>query len=177
MPAGERSISGSRNLLISVPMASALERVELVAELEVLEDVLDVGREAVEIVLEIGEQLLLAAAGLQIAQRELRRVVERLARGIAERGALLGDARLVEHLLGIEHRPLGRLKHRIHAPDDAHGQDDVGILAALEEIAQNVVGDAPDERDDLVVRCLIHYRVRSLPTISPSAALRRYITV
>src|SRR5438876_12115376 len=56
IPAGERSMSGSRNLLISVPMASALERLELVAELEILKDVLDVGRKAVEVVLEIGEQ-------------------------------------------------------------------------------------------------------------------------
>ena len=132
------------------------ERRELVAELEVVEDVLDVGREAVEVVLEVGEQLLLAAAGLEIAQRELRRVVERLASGIAERGALLGDARLVEHLLGFEHRLLGRLQHRVHAADDAHRQDHVRVLAALEEVAQDIVGDAPDEGDDLVVRCLVH---------------------
>ena len=81
------------------------QRRELVAELEVVEDVLDVGREAVEVVLEVGEELLLAAAGLEVAQGELRGVVEGLARGVAERGALLGDARLVEHLLGLEHLP------------------------------------------------------------------------
>ena len=68
------------------------QRWQLVAELEVVEDVLDVGREAVEVVLEVGQQLLLAAARLEVAQRELRGVVEGLARGIAERGALLGDA-------------------------------------------------------------------------------------
>jgi len=59
------------------------EGCELVAELEVVEDVQDVGREAVEVVLEIGKQLLLAAAGFQIAQCELRGVVEGLARRIA----------------------------------------------------------------------------------------------
>ena len=53
---------------------------DLVAELEVLEDVLDVRREAVEIGLEVGLELLLAGAGLEIAQRELRGVVERLRR-------------------------------------------------------------------------------------------------
>jgi hypothetical protein len=74
------------------------QRLQLVAELEVVEDVLDVGREAVEVVLEVGQQSLLAAARLEVAQRELRGVVEGLAGGIAERGALLGDARLVEHL-------------------------------------------------------------------------------
>ena len=58
------------------------EGCELVAELEVVEDVLDVGREAVEVVLEIGEQLLLAAAGLEVAQRESGGVVERLAGGL-----------------------------------------------------------------------------------------------
>jgi hypothetical protein len=61
----------------------ARERRQLVAELEVLEDVLDVGREAVEVVLEVGQELLLAAAGLEVAQGELRGVVEGLAGGSA----------------------------------------------------------------------------------------------
>jgi len=128
----------------------------LVAELEVLENVLDVGREAVQVVLEVREQPLLAAARPEVAQGELRGVVERLAGGIAQGGALLGDAGAVEHLLRVEHMRLGRLEDRVHAPDDAHGQDHVGVLAALEEVAQHVVGDAPDEGDDFVVRCLIH---------------------
>ena len=34
-------------------------------------------------------------------------------------------------------------------------------LAADEQVTKHVIGDAPDERDDLVVRCLVHYRVRS----------------
>ena len=157
MPAGERSMSGVEELVDQRADGVGLrQRRELVAELEVVEDVLDVGREAVEIVLEVGEQLLLAAAGLQVAQRELRGVVEGLSGGVAERGPLLGDARLVEHLLGVEHRLLRRLEHRVHAPDDAHRQDHIGILAALEEIAQDIVGDAPDERNDFVMGSLIH---------------------
>ena len=59
---------------------------DLVAELEVVEDVLHVGREAVEVGLEVGLELLLAAARLEVAQRELRGVVERLPGGL--RGAL-----------------------------------------------------------------------------------------
>ena len=132
------------------------QRLKLIAELEVLEDVLDVGREAVEVVLEIGEKLLLAAAGLEVAQGELRGVVERLAGGITERRPLFGDARLVKHFLGLEHILLGRLEHRVHAPDDAHRQDHVRVLTTLEEVTQNVVRDAPDEGDDLVVSCLVH---------------------
>ena len=94
---------------------------ELIAEFEVLQDVLDVLREAVEVVLEIGEQLLLAAAGFQIAQGELGGVVERLSGGGGERGALLGDARLVEHRLGFEYGLLCRLQDGVHAAEDAHG--------------------------------------------------------
>src|SRR6266542_3694047 len=75
------------------------ERGELVAEFEILKDVLNVLREAVQVVLEIGEQLLLAATGFEIAKGKLGSVVERLARGRRESGALFGDARLVEHRL------------------------------------------------------------------------------
>ena len=82
------------------------EGLELIAEFEVLDDVLDVGREAVEVILEVGEQLLLAAAGFEIAQGEARGVVEGLARGSAERGVLLGDIRLIQHLPGGEHSAL-----------------------------------------------------------------------
>ena len=63
---------------------------------------------------------------------------------------------LVEHRLGLEHCRLGGLEHCVHAPQDAHGQDHVGVLAALEQVAQDVVGDAPDEGDDLVVGGLVH---------------------
>jgi hypothetical protein len=59
------------------------ERGQLVAKLEVLQDVLDVGREAVQVILEVGKQLLLATARLEVAQRELRGVVEGLARDVA----------------------------------------------------------------------------------------------
>ena len=121
------------------------QRGELVTELEVVEDVLDVGREAVEVVLEIGQQLLVATARLQVAQREAGRVVERLAGSVGKCGALLGDARVVEHLLGVEHRLLGGFEHSVHAPQHAHRQDHVGVLATLEQVAQHVVGDAPDE--------------------------------
>src|SRR5438105_1631653 len=64
------------------------QRLKLIAKLEVFENVLDVRREAVQVVLEVGEELLLAAPGLEVAQGETRRVVERLPSGIAESGTL-----------------------------------------------------------------------------------------
>ncbi|WDT81347.1 MAG: hypothetical protein MPW14_06270 [Candidatus Manganitrophus sp.] len=58
-------------------------------------------------------------------------------------------------LLGVEHRLLGRLEHGIQPAQHGHRQDHVAVLAALEEVAQDVVGDAPDEGDDFVVGGLI----------------------
>ena len=117
---------------------------------------MDVGREPVQVVLKISEKLLLTATRLQIAQRELGRVVEGLPGSGAKRSPLLGDLCIVEHRLGFEHLLLGGLEHRIHAPDHAHRQNHVGVFTALEQVAQDVVSDTPDEGDDLVVSCLIH---------------------
>jgi len=77
-----------------------------------------------------------------------------------------GFARVVERYLGLEHRPLGGLPHSIHAPDDAHQKNHIRVLPALEEIAQDIVGNAPDEGNNFVVRCLIYYRVRPFSIIS-----------
>jgi hypothetical protein len=61
-------MSGERNFPIRVPTASAFERRGiLVTEFEVLEDVLDVRREAVEVRLEIGLELLLAGTSPEVA--------------------------------------------------------------------------------------------------------------
>ncbi len=62
--------------------------------LGVFEDVMDVRREAVEVILEVGKELLLAAARFEVTDGEFRGVVEGVTRRPAERGPLLGDARL-----------------------------------------------------------------------------------
>ena len=94
---GLRLMSGVEELLDQRAEGVGLRQArDLVAELEVVEDLLHVGREAVEVGLEVGPQLLLAGAGAQVAQRELRGVVEGLPGRLAQRGVLVGDARLVE---------------------------------------------------------------------------------
>ena len=52
--------------------------------------------------------------------------------------------------LHVEHGLLGRLQHGIEAAQHGHRQDDVAVLAADVEVAQHVVGDAPDEVGDPV---------------------------
>ena len=121
-----------------------------VAELEVLEDVLDVGREPVEVVLEVGPELLLAGPRLQVVQGELRGVVERLARRIPQRFFLLDDPLLVEPGLHAQDSLLRGFQHRVEAAQHGHGQDDVAVLAADVDVAEHVVRDAPDVVGDPV---------------------------
>ena len=116
----------------------------LVAELEALEDVLHVGREPVEPGPEVGLELLLARPGSQVAQGELRGVVERLPGRRPQGRLLLDHAGLVEHRLHVEHRLFDVLKHRVQAAEHRHRKDDVAVLAADVQIPQHVVRDAPD---------------------------------
>jgi hypothetical protein len=93
-----------------------------------------VGGEAVEVVFEIGEELLLAGAGFEVG----------------------GDASGIEELLLCEDGWFGGFEDGVEAAKDAHGKDDVGLIAAFEEVAEDVVGNAPDEGDDFVVGGWVH---------------------
>ena len=99
---------------------------------------------------------MLGAAGFEVAEGEAGGVVEDLVGGGGEGGVLFGDFGLVEEGFGFEDGGFGGFENGVHAADDAHGEDDVGVLAAFEKVAENVVGDAPDERDDFVVGGLVH---------------------
>jgi hypothetical protein len=59
------------------------------------------------------------------------------------------------HLAGFQDGLLGRFQHGVEATEDTHGQDDVRVFAPPEQVAENVVGDAPDEGDDLIVGGLV----------------------
>jgi hypothetical protein len=128
----------------------------LVPELEVVEDVLNVWREAVQIRLEIGLELLLAGASLEVAQRELRRVVERLAGGLTKRLVLVRDPGLVEGHLHVENRLLGRFEDGIEATKHRHRQDDVAVLPANVQVSEDIVCNAPDEIGDPAQLTLFH---------------------
>ena len=129
---------------------------DLVAELEVFEDVLHVGREPVQVRLEVGGELLAVGAGAQVAEREPGGVVERLSRRLAHGGVLLDHAGVVEGGLHVEDRLLAALQHRVEAAQHRHGQDHVAVLAAHVQVAQDVVGDAPDVVRDPVQVAVAH---------------------
>ena len=71
------------------------QRGNLVAELELRQDLFDVGREAVEVCLEVCSQLLLPPAGGEVAEPEGRGVVEGFAGRLAQCPVLVRYAGVV----------------------------------------------------------------------------------
>ena len=100
--------------------------------------------------------MLLAAARFEVTQGKLRGVVECLPSRFAECCTLFGDSCIVEHFFYIEHGLFGRFKHGVHAADDTHGENDVWVFAPLEEVAEDIVGYAPDKGYNFVVGDFVH---------------------
>ena len=58
--------------------------------------------------------------------------------------------------MGVENLVLGGFEEAVEAAQDGHGQDDVAVLAADVDVAEDVVGDAPDEVDNGVMGRSVH---------------------
>ena len=134
---------------------------DLVAELEVVEDVLHVGREPVEVGREVGGELLPVGAGTKVPQGEAGGVVERLPRCLAQGRILLDHAGAVERGFHVQDRLLAALQYRVEAAQHGHRQDHVPVLAAHVQVAQHIVGDAPNEVRDPVQVAVVHLRAIS----------------
>jgi hypothetical protein len=106
---------------------------------------LHVRREAVEVSLEVLPKLLLVCAGPEVAQRELRCVVDGLTGCITKWSVLVDDAFPVEKLLHLEYGRLRGFEYGVEPAKNCHRQDYVPILATHIEVTQHVVGDVPDE--------------------------------
>ena len=129
---------------------------DLVAELELLQDVLDVRREAVEVVNEVGPQLLRVGSGPKVTQGEGRGVIEVLPGLITQRLVLVPDACLIESRLHPHDRGLAGLQGRVQPAQHRHRQDDVAVFAPGIEVAQYVIGDVPDETDEPAQLIVLH---------------------
>ena len=69
---------------------------------------------------------------------------------------LLDDAGLVEGGFHLQDRLLAVLEHRVESAQHRHRQDHVAVLAAHVQVAQDVVGDAPDVVRDPVEVAVAH---------------------
>lgn len=129
---------------------------DLVAELELVEDLLDVRRESVEIRLEVGLQCLLLPTAGEVLQQKRRRVAECLSRCVAEGGPLVVDLRSIQLFLHFQHGRFCLLEHHVEATDDCHRKDDVTIFSSYINIPKAIVSDSPDETDYRVVFLIVH---------------------
>ena len=129
---------------------------DLIAKLEVIEDVLYVGREPVEVRCEVGSELLAIGAGSEVAQGELRGVVECLACGLSQGGVLLNHSGLVQLGFHVQDSLLAVFQDCIEPAQHGHRQDHVAVLAAHVQVAQDVVGDTPDVVRDPVQITIAH---------------------
>jgi hypothetical protein len=102
-------------------------------------------------------------ARLEVAQRELGCVVEGLAGCLAQGLVLIGDSRLVERGLHVEHGLLCGFEDGIEATEHRHRKDDIAVLAADVEVPQDVVGDAPVEVGDPVELGRFHFSIARFP--------------
>ena len=143
---------------------------DLIAELKIVEDVLDIGREAVEIGFEVGGQLLAAGAGAQVAQGEPGGVVEGLAGGLSQGRVLFNDAGGIESRLHVKDGLLAVFQHCVEPPQYSHRQYDVAVFAAYVEVAQDVVGDAPDVIGNPAQITVIQHKVPVRYWLHPAAS-------
>ena len=123
--------------------------IHLLFELELLDDVLHVAAEAVEVF----EEVLLQTDGVRLATERLhceaRRVAERIVCYTEQHLflRLLGNRTRVELLLLFEHILMGGFKQDVEAAKHHHGQDYFLVIALVESVHQNIVGDVPNESE------------------------------
>ena len=129
---------------------------DLIAELEVVEDLLHVGREAVEVRLEVELEAGRTADRAQIPQGEAGGVVEVLACGLAESSVPIDNSSRREGLVGLDDVVPARLKNTVEAAEDSEREDHIPVLAAHVEVAQDVVGNGPNQGDESSVTCRVH---------------------
>ena len=112
-----------------------------VAEVELLQHLPHVVGEPVDVGPQVRRQVGMVLQ--QPLERELRGVVEREPRRLAELGGKVLQPPL-ELRVGLQDLPLRRLQHAVQSPEHCQRQDDVWILGTLEGVAEQV-RHRPDE--------------------------------
>ena len=96
-----------------VECAAGREPGYLVSELEFLQDVLDVGREPIQVGVEVVSELLLGGGVPEVPQCERRGIEELLPGRLLEGSGLVGDPSFVQPLLFVYDLLLGGFEHGV----------------------------------------------------------------
>jgi hypothetical protein len=113
----------------------------LVTQVELIDDLFNVVRKAIKVVLEVGFELRRIAQ--QGFERELGRVVEDVARSFTQSvGIEVGHICVFTlETYFFQHRVFGRLQQAVQTAQYEHGQDDISVFAANEDITKAVVSN------------------------------------
>jgi hypothetical protein len=63
-------------------------------------------------------------------------------------------------IANAEYLLFGRLKRSVYAANNAHGKNHIGYLLLLKRSRRGSSAMPQNERDDVVLRCLVHYWIR-----------------
>ena len=133
---------------------------DLATELELINDLLDIGAIAIEIILYIGQEYLLVVSCVveYPLQGPSTRIVEYISsclrKPILIKLRKLGFIALEGYF--FHDGFLSGLQQSIQPAQDNHGEDDIPVLASHIDIPEAVVGDGPDEGDEFVVGGGVH---------------------
>ena len=132
----------------------------LLLQLEAGDDLFDVVAESAEVFLDVGQQDLLVVrrGGVKLLQGPLAGVVEDVTRGGSQGGVVqFGGLHLFALEVDLrENVRFRRLQQGVEAAQDDHRQDHIAVFAADIDVAEAVVGNGPNEGDQLIVGGLVH---------------------
>ena len=123
---------------------------------ELVNDVLYVLAIAVEILDEVHLKALGIDLGLEFFHRESRGVAEGIAGDLEQDGLLVGDVSRVQLGFALQDGILGGLQQDIQTAKDRHGHDDLLVFTFLKGVDQHIVGDVPDEGEQVVLLGSVH---------------------
>ena len=130
--------------------------VNLIAELELLQNLLHIRRESVKICFKIRFQGLLFRTAGKVAQTERRCIAKSLSSHVAQCRPLVIDTCRIQLFLHIQDSLFTVLQKSIQTADDRHRQDNVAVLAAHIHIPQAVVCNAPYKANYLIMHPIVH---------------------
>ena len=130
--------------------------IDLITELELLQNLLHIRREAVKICFKIRFQCLLLRTAGKVAQTERRRIAKSLSHHVAQCRPLVIDTCRIQLFLHIQGSLFTVLQKSIQTPDDRHRQDHITVLAAHINITQAVICDTPYKTNYLIMHLIVH---------------------
>ena len=130
--------------------------VDLIAELELLQDLLHIWRETIKICFKVRFQCLLLRTAGKVSQTERRCIAKSLSHHVAQCRPLVIDTCCIQLFLHIQDSLFTVLQKSIQTPDDRHRQDHITVLAAHINITQAVVCDTPYKTNYLIMHLIVH---------------------